>query len=221
MRVSTPISIMASVAIGRTMKATAWPKFSRERHIADHRQPFQLQAEQQQQQQAEPEARDRQQQRRAGDDGKVERRCSAATRRSARPAPRRRRRARPRPARSMRADLEALEDQRQHGEPVGDRVAEIAGRDLAEPVARTAPGSAGRARAAARSCSTCAGSRAVAQHHLHRIAGDQAHQREHRDRDQQQGRDGHRKPSGEITQHRHRPMRLRHCRLTPQKRGCG
>ena len=38
----------------------------------------------------------------------------------------------------------------------------------------------------------------VAEHHLHRVAGNEPHQREHRDRHQQQGRNGHREASGEI-----------------------
>ena len=58
----------------------------RDRDIADDRQPFELQAEEQQEQQAEPEGRDRQQQRRGADQGRGRARCSAARPRSRRPA---------------------------------------------------------------------------------------------------------------------------------------
>ena len=133
MRVSTPISIMVSVSDRQDHdRASACPKFSRERHVADHRQPAELQAEEQQQQQAEPEARDRQQQRRAADHREVDgavlppggdqpgRHGDAGGERDG-------------DQHDGGGDLEALEDQRQHRQAVGDRVAEIAVEHLAEP----------------------------------------------------------------------------------------
>ena len=88
---------------------------------------------------------------------------------------------------SRRADLKALKNERQHRQTVGDRMAEIAGHEFAEPEPELHRHRPVQSELLPQQFSLRRVG-AVAEHDLNRVAGKQAHQREDRDGDQQQRR---------------------------------